>query len=114
MVDAGAGSAILCTPTQPWAYAAELRLRTPTRAATDYLLKVEILVTKGVVGVGLLNPAEDDFLFRKRLGANTQIQTLRIPILNFNHIGRLVVQNWDSHGESCAEIQYLSLFAEDI
>jgi glycosyltransferase involved in cell wall biosynthesis len=112
LVDANLGSAIIRTPALPWSYAAELRLNAPLRPATEYALVIDILVNKGIVGIGLLNPAEDDFIFRKQLDASPQVQTVRIMVVNFDQIGRFLIQNGDAHSESGAELHGLRLFAE--
>jgi hypothetical protein len=106
-----AGSAAIHTLFDPWAYAARLSLQPPSRDAAQYTLVVEMLVREGRIGIGLLNLEESDFLFRRPLGAKPEPQILLIPIRDVTKIGRLVIQNWDTPGESEAELVSLRLLA---
>jgi hypothetical protein len=89
-------------------------LNPPERASWQYLLVAELAVRKGVVGVGLLDQQERDFLFRARLEAQADTQTVRIPIPNFPHAGPLVIQNWDTRGKSQADLLSLRLLGEKL
>ena len=106
-----AGTAAIHTLFDPWAYAARLSLQPASRDAAQYTLVVEMLVREGRIGIGLLNLEESDFLFRRPLGAKPEPQILLIPIRDVTKIGRLVIQNWDTPGESEAELVSLRLLA---
>jgi hypothetical protein len=111
-VDPKIGSAFICPPLQPWAYGATLFLNRPTRTSAEYILLVELIVNNGVIGVGVLNLAENDHLFRKSLTAKSGAQTVRIPIRNFAEVGRLTVQNWEAPVESSVQLLSIRLLAE--
>jgi hypothetical protein len=107
-----AGKATVLAPREPWSYGAELYLNRPKRGSSQYALVAELLVSKGVVGVGLLNLEGNEFLFRKMLVQQTVAQTVRIPIADFTRVGKFVIQNWDTYGESRVELLSLRLLAE--
>jgi hypothetical protein len=114
LIDPAAGKASIRCPEEPWSYGVTLRLNPPERASWQYLLVAELAVRKGVVGVGLLDQQERDFLFRARLEAQADTQTVRIPIPNFPHAGPLVIQNWDTRGKSQADLLSLRLLGEKL
>lgn len=112
LLNAKTGAAVVFTPERPWSYGAELFLKRPKRSSSQYLLIAELLVRKGVIGVGVLNTREDDFIFRKSVVESTTAQSIEIPIWEFSEIGRFIVQNWDSPGESNVELLALRVLAE--
>jgi hypothetical protein len=109
--DPQAGSAAIHTAPEPWAYGAVLSLPKPSREAPDYALAVELLVREGKVGVGLLNQEENDFLFREPLRTHPDAKTILIPIRAISDVGRLVIQNWETHGRSMADLISIRLLA---
>jgi hypothetical protein len=111
-VDAGAGSAVIRPPVQPWAFGAELFLNRPLKAVGDYVVVAKLIVDKGTIGVGVLNLAETDFLGRQALAASASPQTVEIPIWNFAQAGRFVIQNWETHGKSSVQLLSIRLLAE--
>jgi phosphoglycerol transferase len=112
LLDPSVGAAVIRPPVKPWAYGAELFLNRPSRDALEYILIAEIKVLNGLIGVGLLNVGEQDFLFRKSLGASAETQTVRIPISNISQTGRFVVQTWETACQSEVQLLSLRLFAE--
>jgi len=109
--DPQAGSAAIHTAPEPWAYAAVLSLPQPSREAIDCALSVELLVREGKVGVGLLNQEENAFLFREPLSTHPDPKTILIPIRAMSDVGRLVIQNWETHGKSVADLISIRLLA---
>jgi hypothetical protein len=112
LLDPIAGKAKVRCPVNPWSYGAELVLNRPERIFWRYMLIVELVVSRGVIGVGLLNVPGDNFLFRTSLAAEGAAQTVRIPIPTFSQVGRLIIQNWDSRGESNVELLSIRLLRE--
>ncbi|HLG96332.1 MAG TPA: glycosyltransferase family A protein [Bryobacteraceae bacterium] len=113
-VDENTGCAIVQTPAEPWSYGAALFVRRPEREPWEYALAVELRVRSGTVGVGLLNAAEDDFLFRQRVTMNPELQTVHFTIRDVPQIGRLVVQNWETPGRSVVELISIRVMAEPL
>jgi hypothetical protein len=72
---------------------------------------VELLVREGKVGVGLLNQEENAFLFREPLSTHPDPKTILIPIRAMSDVGRLVIQNWETHGKSIADLISIRLLA---
>ena len=106
------GSASIQTPREPWSYGGVFALRKPDPALFEYTLIAEILVRKGAVAAGVLNPEENDFVFRQPLSANPEIQRIRYPMQAARPTGRFVIQNWESPVESLVELISLRLMAE--
>lgn len=67
-IDPVIGCVSIETSENQWAYGAVLTLNRPTKEAEEYLVVVEIFVMRGSIGLGLLNKAEDAFLYRKKSG----------------------------------------------
>jgi hypothetical protein len=111
-LDPRTGSASIQPTREPWSYGAELFLRRPSKTCWEYKLLVELKVCKGVIGVGLLNLAQDDYLFRRSLFSSPDIQTVLITIRDLTQIGRLVIQNWETPGDSLVELMTLRLLGE--
>jgi hypothetical protein len=109
--DPQAGSAAIHTAAEPWAYAAVLSLPKPSRESVDYALAVELRVREGKVGVGLLNQEENSFLYRESLRTDPEPKTILIPIRAWSDVGRLVIQNWETHGKSIADLISIRILA---
>jgi hypothetical protein len=75
------------------------------------LLVVEILVKSGIAGIGLLEPPEREYVFRKQLAPNKRIQEVHIPFEDFDMVGRFVVQNWEHEGPAVAKLISMKIFA---
>jgi len=106
------GKATVLARLKPWEYGVELHLNRPKNDSARYAAVAELVVKKGVIGVGILTLEENDFLFRKMLVQQTGAQTVRIPIADFTRAGRFVIQNWDTYGELQVELLSLRLLAE--
>jgi len=106
------GSARVQAPEKPWSYGAALPVCQPGATNGECLLVVEITVEQGEVGVGLLNARETDFLFRRSLKTNPRLQEVHIPVSDFTSAGRLVVQNWETPGESIARVLSIKVFGD--
>lgn len=110
--DHKSGKARVCSPQPPWAYAVELVVNKPSRGYIRYILAAEVAVTKGVIGIGLLNPTGSDYVFRKSLPASPEAHKVEIPITDLSKTGKLILQNWDTYGQSEAELLFVRLLAE--
>ena len=93
------------TAPQPWSYAAEFSLGIPAGREGPGFVRVDVLVTSGPIGVGLLNLAETDFLFRISLNASGEPQSIDLAVSDFRQLGRLVIQNWDTPGPHSARVR---------
>lgn len=110
--DPKSGKARVRPPLQPWAYGVELFFHTPWRNYYRYILKTEVLVSEGTVGIGLLNRQGDNYIFRKSLPPSPTPHAVEIPITDLSKTGRLVIQNWDVYGPSAADVLSLQLLVE--
>jgi hypothetical protein len=104
------GSAIVEPPFKPWNYGVQLYVNRPKKVRKYYALIIEIVVREGGMGIGMLDPDGGGFAFRRFLVPNKHVQKIRIPIIDFRNVGRLVIQNGTSHGQSVAEIVSIKLF----
>jgi hypothetical protein len=107
------GSALVRPPTGvPWAFGATLHWNTsPDLGGREYLLVVELVVESGEAGLGLLNRAETDFIYRRPLRAGPKIWEVHIPVSSGAEVGRLVVQNWERTEPVSAKVLNLKLYA---
>ena len=108
--DAGSGSASVRTPAVPWSYSAVLALDSATAIARAAVLVVEVKVVEGTIGIGLLNAAESDFLFRRPLTVTEKTQEVWIPISDPHAVGRLVLQTWEAPEPGAVELLSMRLF----
>lgn len=99
-------------PPQPWAYGVELALNLSQARRGPCLIRVQVMVKSGPVGVGVLNRAETDFLFRVPLEQSGEIQEVHLPVADVKKMGRLVVQNWETPGDHAAHIRVLDVVTE--
>lgn len=97
----------LRTMPTPWHYAAELRFHRPDHQEGELLMRVELKVAAGRIGVGLLNNNDTHFLFRTHLRAMEANQIVNIPIDDLSKAGQLILQTWDE--PVSAEVELLSV-----
>ncbi|MBN8734223.1 MAG: glycosyltransferase family 2 protein [Acidobacteria bacterium] len=97
----------LRTKPTPWHYAAELRFRRPRNYSGELLMRVELLVKTGRIGVGLLNRTGPHYLFRAQLRAMEATQVVNIPIDDISKAGQLILQTWDE--PALAEVELLGV-----
>ncbi len=111
-IDASGGKCHVQTPPQPWAYGVELALDIPRGCKGSGLICLQAQVTGGPVGVGVLNLAETDFLFRVPLYESEQVQLVHLPVEDLGAVGRLVVQNWEMEGGGAVRIAEIEVIRE--
>ncbi|MEO8368650.1 MAG: glycosyltransferase family A protein [Candidatus Solibacter sp.] len=112
LTDPATGGATIRPNAAPWSYAVLLSLNAPEQKYPQYQAVFEVLVHKGTIGIGVLNPDESDFLFRQTLTESPKPQSIEFPIADLDKVGRVVVQNWVAPGEADAEILSIRLLAE--
>ena len=99
------GECLVETAPEPWAYSAEFSMDIPAGREGPGFVRVEVLVTRGPIGIGVLNPAGTDFLFRVPVQESEEPQSVDIPVPDFRQMGRLVIQNWDTRGSHSARVR---------
>src|SRR5208283_3864816 len=80
VVKAATGECVIGTAPQPWAYSAEFSIDIPAARQGPGFIRAEILVTRGPIGIGILNRAASDFLFRIPVTESPEPQTIDIPV----------------------------------
>lgn len=101
----------LRTKPTPWHYAAELRFCRPGKHQGELLMRVEIHVKTGRIGVGLLNREGPHYLFRAQLRAMEATQVVNIPIDDISKAGLLILQTWDEPAYAEVELLRVRLLA---
>ncbi|HZO53199.1 MAG TPA: glycosyltransferase family A protein [Bryobacteraceae bacterium] len=101
----------LRTLSTPWVYAAELRFKRPRMQESEFLLRVELVLKSGRIGLGLLSPSGQNFLFRLPLRAMDEIQVVNIPVEDLSRAGLLIVQTWDEPAPAEVTIKRVQLMA---
>jgi len=96
------------TAPEPWSYSAEFSLGIPAACEGPGLIRVELQVSRGPVGIGVLNTAETDFLRRVPVRESGKPQSFDFLVSDFRQIGRVVIQNWDTPGVHSASIRSLT------
>jgi phosphoglycerol transferase len=102
------GECAVETAPEPWAYAAEFSLDVPAACQGPGLIRVEMRVDRGPIGIGVLNPAGSDFLCRVPIQESAEPQSLDLLVSDFRQVGRVVIQNWDTPGVHSASIRSLT------
>jgi hypothetical protein len=100
-IDADIGAAIIKPPCGiPWAYGAMLEVNNALRdqPPTGLMLVIELVIDAGEVGIGILNPAETEFLYRESLPAGERTRELYIPVYRLSRTGRMVNKVMPLHG----------------
>jgi hypothetical protein len=77
-------------------------------------LAADINVTRGIVGVGVLNRKGDDFLVRAPTSIGGEVQTVFLRLDSLASAGDLVLQNWDENSSSEGTLQSVRIAAEDL
>ena len=86
----------------------EFSLGIPAACEGPGLIRVELQVSRGPVGIGVLNTAETDFLRRVPVRESGKPQSFDFLVSDFRQIGRVVIQNWDTPGVHSASIRSLT------
>ena len=69
-------------------------------------------VTRGRVGMGVLNKREDDFIYRLAVPAAKKRLRVHLPIEDADAVGRFVIQTWDSPAEAHVDINSITLLSD--
>jgi phosphoglycerol transferase len=108
VVNPETGECLVETAPEPWAYSAEFSVDIPAGREGPGFVRVEVLVTRGPIGIGVLNPAGTDFLSRVPVQESEEPQSVDLLVPDFRQMGRLVIQNWDTPGVHSARIGSLT------
>jgi hypothetical protein len=108
VVNPATGECRVETAPEPWSYSAEFSLGVPEGGERPGFVRVEIQVTRGPVGIGVVNRAGTEFLFRVPLRESGEPQTVDLPVPDFRQMGRVAIQNWDTPGVHSASIRSLA------
>lgn len=108
VVNPKTGESVVETAPEPWSYSAELSIDMPADREGPGFVRVEVLITRGPIGIGVLNPTGTDFLFRGPVQESEEPQSVNVPVSDFRQMGRLVIQNWDTRGVHSARIRCIT------
>ena len=99
------------TTSEPWSYAAELKLDdiVSNFLDRDLMLCVSIVVHKNTVGLGIFNSSSSDFIVREPVAKGKKVQTVYIPVNSLDSNMTLVIQNWSKKSSSKVTISDISL-----
>jgi hypothetical protein len=111
VVDAARVAMSLTPPRMPWAFAVQFGLTFASAPHTPYLMVIDCCVTRGTVGVGILNKNEDDFIYRTAVSASPKRILVHLPIDDAAAVGRCVIQNWDSGAEAHVDVDNVALLS---
>ncbi len=109
-LDPPEGHALIEVPANPWDYGAQLALPAWPDGAGEFLIVVEFEILKGEIGIGLLNAAETEFVYRRSFAAVGRRTEFHIPVQETGDVGRLVVHNWETGGEARVEVHSVAVF----
>jgi mannose-6-phosphate isomerase-like protein (cupin superfamily) len=109
LIDATVGTINLVTPDQAWAYGAELGLPELNGKGFDLVLEITVTVTKGELGIGVLNSSGSDFIHRQKLCSDGKTRVVQFKISDFDEIGHIVAQTWDAPTTATATIHSVRL-----
>jgi hypothetical protein len=90
-------SIILITAPEQWAYSAEVKFEIPKIETDCWILKIELAVESGVLGVGWLDNNQSDWV--TRASATRGAKELSLVIPDHARDGKLIFDNWTSGDE---------------
>jgi FkbM family methyltransferase len=99
----------LRTPPEPWSYAVEFPRSAPVPAATYLVVRAKVKVTRGALGVGILQGDGADFIKEVQVGVDDDWREVVLEIPGEVSIGSLVFRNTALSGPSEAMIELLPL-----
>ena len=97
---------------KPWAYIGRMRLNAGCIKGGGWIA-VDVLVTHGTVGVGVLKRNGVEFLMQRPVARSDTMQTIFLRLDSFAAAGDLVLRNWDSEYPSEGVFQAVRIVAED-
>jgi mannose-6-phosphate isomerase-like protein (cupin superfamily) len=109
VIDASVGTIHVVTPDQPWAYGAQLGLPKLDGKGLDFVLEITVTVTKGELGLGLLNSSGTDFIHRQKLCSDGKTRVVQFTIPDLHEIGSIVAHTWDAPKTATATIHSVRL-----
>jgi FkbM family methyltransferase len=102
------------TAREQWAYALRLQRAEPrTEPSRAVLIRVNVSVDSGTIGIGCLNPGETAFIDESFVNASAAPTTVEIVVANAANVGPLIVRNASAHGAAEATLFDVECFAFD-
>jgi hypothetical protein len=89
---------------EPWSYIGRMPLLAGCIEGGGWVA-ADIRVTRGTIGVGVLNRKGDAFLVSESVAFSDDIQTVFLPLDSFAAAGDLIVRNWDEKLSSEGVVQ---------
>jgi FkbM family methyltransferase len=103
------------TPAEQWAYAWSLeRTAGNGEASMPVVVRLEVRVTEGEVGVGCLNRDQSAFLDERFVGVESGAVTVELVLLSADEASALVVRNTSPNGPSQVQVSEIRCFTFDV
>lgn len=98
--------------SMPWSYIGQMPLRAECIRGGGWIA-VDLRVTRGAIGIGVLNHKGDSFLTRVSVLPSEKTQTIVLPIASFGAAGDLTLQNWNQDSPSEGVLQAVRVASRD-
>ena len=95
---------VVSSAPQQWSYAASIEINTPINITRPCYLYLRGRVTKGRIGVGVLDRQTHDIQLEKSVDPTTDLTDVYVPVLFPHRAGALLIRNLASGGPSEIEI----------
>jgi hypothetical protein len=99
------------TPAQPWAFGKILPVG-PADLTGPLWIVIHARVVKGPVGIGVLDRAGRDFLYRTSVTASPQRVKISLPVGLLAHAGDIVIQSWARGSSAQLQIDDVEVFLQ--
>jgi FkbM family methyltransferase len=98
------------TPVEQWAYAVSFRRAGALPEGYALVVRLRVVVTKGLVGVGWLNATRKQFVDEIAVAAGPEVSVELLATRPFD-LGPLMIRNWSSEGSSTASVLGIECFS---
>jgi hypothetical protein len=99
------------SPPIPWAYIGRMPLEAACTEGGGWVA-VNLRVTRGTIGVGVLNRRGDDFVASASVAPTEKVQTVYLRIESFAATSDLIVRNWEGQSSADGLIESVRIAAE--
>jgi hypothetical protein len=111
---AGSPGVTVETNAELWSWAGRLPMpkeRLRRYADSHAVVRVRLRVSRGRIGIGVVNRKDADFIARQMVPAGPMTVDVGLGIPRLDQAGALIISNWDPHGRSVVDVESISIAA---
>jgi hypothetical protein len=111
---AGSPGVTVETNSELWSWAGRLPMpkeRLRRYADSHAVVRVRLRVSRGRIGIGVVNRKGADFIARQMVPAGPMAVDVGLGIPRLDQAGALIISNWDPNGRSVVDVESISVAA---